>query len=464
MNTAVALNCDFDPATRRYNPTSPPQSAEEHARRMLERARQGLQVNQRRYEKATRRGRWDVVAESLGGIERAEQAIRRWQQELDRIRSSRGPYRFDDERDTLLDEATYLERGIHGYFPFSRGVYSRCRCRGLSSRRPMSRYGDDDLDAMIDEALRSRSGGGGGGSGGGRNGYQGSRLWCNLMDQAIAAINQARRNLDQLRPGMVLQGPELQRYRSALLLARRLIMQVRGALPENFRGRGRVVRHLNRAIHSTNQALSQNPVQRGPNPRRPQQRVVFNLPDVYLESALNEIREAQRLVCLRVFSRNDFDHEIDALLTGDDLDAMIDEALQLLPGGGGPGSGGPRPLSPWLDLLNQTVQALERAIGYLNSPDAPGSLDNTLNQIEMAEANLNLAGQEIQKVISGDRQTRVMDRLSNAAIRIQAASAAVVGESAFVPGGRSLIDPRTSLQGAISHIQAARNAVGLQLV
>jgi hypothetical protein len=167
---------------------------------------------------------------------------------------------------------------------------------------------------------------------------------------------------------------------------------------------------------------------------------------------------------LRVFSRNDFDHEIDALLTGDDLDAMIDEALQLLPGGGGPGSGGPRPLSPWLDLLNQTVQALERAIGYLNSPDAPGSLDNTLNQIEMAEANLNLAGQEIQKVISGDRQTRVMDRLSNAAIRIQAASAAVVGESAFVPGGRSLIDPRTSLQGAISHIQAARNAVGLQLV
>jgi hypothetical protein len=149
MDTTFDL--DFDLAT------PPPQTPEERAQRMLERARSGLQVNQQQYEKARRRQRWDRVADSLGRIERAEQAIRHWQQELVRIRSSRGPYRFEDEMDTLLDDTTYLERGVHGHFPFSRSMYGRRGYARPTARGPISRFADDDLDAMIDEAGRSRS-------------------------------------------------------------------------------------------------------------------------------------------------------------------------------------------------------------------------------------------------------------------------------------------------------------------
>jgi hypothetical protein len=56
-----------------------------------------------------------------------------------------------------------------------------------------------------------------------------------------------------------------------------------------------------------------------------------------------------------------------------------------------------------------------------------------------------------------------MDQLSNALIRIQAARAQASGSS-LIPGARSSIDPKVSIRGAIAHIRAARQAVGLQVL
>jgi hypothetical protein len=156
------------------------------------------------------------------------------------------------------------------------------------------------------------------------------------------------------------------------------------------------------------------------------------------------------------------DREIDALWSADDLDAMIDEALQALPGGRG---GRVRTaISPWPSLLNRTIQALQRAIGFLAPPITPRSLNNALYQIDGAEALLNAAAREVRRVMSGAQQTGVLNQLSNAATRIQAARSQARGRSAFVPGGRSFIDPGTSLRGAIEHIRYARDAVGLRSV
>jgi hypothetical protein len=155
------------------------------------------------------------------------------------------------------------------------------------------------------------------------------------------------------------------------------------------------------------------------------------------------------------------DHEIDALWSADDLDAMIDAALESLPGGRG---GRVRTdISPWPSLLNRTMQALQRAIGFLVPPITPRSLNNALYQIDGAEALLNSAGREIRRVMSGAQRTAVLDQLSNAVIRMQAARGQARGRSTLVPG-RSLIDPRMSLRGAIEHIRYARDAVGLRSI
>ena len=82
-----------------------------------------------------------------------------------------------------------------------------------------------------------------------------------------------------------------------------------------------------------------------------------------------------------------FDRGLDALWSADDLDAMIDAALESFPGGRG---GRVRTdISPWPGLLNRTVQALQRAIGFLAPPITPRSLNNALYQIDGAEALLN---------------------------------------------------------------------------
>ena len=131
------------------------------------------------------------------------------------------------------------------------------------------------------------------------------------------------------------------------------------------------------------------------------------------------------------------DHEIDAPWSADDLDVMIDEALESLPGGR---SGRVRTgISPWPSLLNRTIQALQRAMRFLTPPITPRSRNNALYQIDGATALLNAAAREVRRVMSGSQQTRVMNQLSNAATRIQAARGQVSGRSAFVPGGRSLI-------------------------
>jgi hypothetical protein len=151
------------------------------------------------------------------------------------------------------------------------------------------------------------------------------------------------------------------------------------------------------------------------------------------------------------------DREIDALWSRDELDAMIDEALQLFPGGSG---GRVRTdISPWPSLLNRSIAALRTAIRHLGPPLNTRLYNTALNE---AEALLNHTGQEVRRIMSGTRQTAVLDQLNNAAIRIQVARAQSRGRSAFVAGGRSLIDPRISLRGAIGHIQNARDAVGLR--
>jgi hypothetical protein len=156
------------------------------------------------------------------------------------------------------------------------------------------------------------------------------------------------------------------------------------------------------------------------------------------------------------------DHEIDALWSEDELDAMIDAALEALPGGRG---GRVRTdISPWPSFLNRTMEALRRAIGFLTPPITPSNLNNALAQIIRAEAFLSIAGREIRRVMSGAQRTAVLDQLSNAAIRMQAARGQARGSSTLIPGTRSLIDPRISLRGAIQHIRYARDAVGLRSI
>lgn len=263
MNAALDLNRAFDLATRRYNPTPSPQTAEDHARGMLERARQGLQVNQRRYEKARRRGCWDVVANSLGGIERAEQAIRCWQQQLDRIRSSQGPYRFEEEVDTLLDEATYLERGIHGYFPFTRCPPARCRHERRAVQYPKSHF-EDELYAMIDPAFQPQIIPGGGRS----SGYRGISNWLQYMTFAENYIFAALDFIRRLPRGTQMTDPELSQYRKTLL---RGLASIRAAKAEVRRvisreRQARVIPRLNQARKLIVRAVRQNPVREIPSP------------------------------------------------------------------------------------------------------------------------------------------------------------------------------------------------------
>jgi hypothetical protein len=151
------------------------------------------------------------------------------------------------------------------------------------------------------------------------------------------------------------------------------------------------------------------------------------------------------------------DDEIDALWSAGDLDTMIDEALQLLPGDRGRRVR--TDISPWPSLLNRSIQALRTAIRHLGPPLNTRMFTSVLNE---AEALLNDADRQMRRVMSGARQTAVLGQLNNAVIRIQAARAQASGSSAFIPGGRSLIDPGTSLRGAIEHIRNAQNAVGLR--
>jgi hypothetical protein len=146
------------------------------------------------------------------------------------------------------------------------------------------------------------------------------------------------------------------------------------------------------------------------------------------------------------------DDEIDALWSADDLDAMIG-----LPGGRG--GRVRRDISPWPSLMNRTIQALQKAIGFLTPPI---NLNSALGHINGAEALLNSAGREVRRVMSGAQLTAVLDQLSNAAIRIQAARKQAQGGSLI--GGISLLDPRMSLKVAIENIRYARDAVNLRLI
>lgn len=118
-----------------------------------------------------------------------------------------------------------------------------------------------------------------------------------------------------------------------------------------------------------------------------------------------------------------------------------------------------RAISSWPSLLKRAIQAIQNAMRHLVPPGNMRGFDIALLQ---AETFLENAMKEARKVMAGSRQFAVLDQLSNAVIRIQAARAQARGSSIF--GGRSLIDPKMSLYGAINHIQQARRAVGLATV
>jgi ABC-type transporter Mla subunit MlaD len=135
-------------------------------------------------------------------------------------------------------------------------------------------------------------------------------------------------------------------------------------------------------------------------------------------------------------------YEMDALGHADDLDTLIDAAS--------------RPTSPWPGLLNRARQSLQRAINHLNPPITPRSLNNALYQIDGAEALLNDAWREVNRVMTGTQKTRVLEYLSEANFTILEARAQARGESPFVPGARYLTNPITKLHGAIAHIRTAQ--------
>jgi hypothetical protein len=139
------------------------------------------------------------------------------------------------------------------------------------------------------------------------------------------------------------------------------------------------------------------------------------------------------------------------------LDTMIDQAFRVISGGRG---GRVRTdISPWESLMNQTIQAIQIAIRHLQSPRNLGMFYNALRQ---ATILLNRTGAEVRRAMSGSRQTAVLDQLGNAAVRLQAAGAQATGRS--ILGGRSFLDPATSLQTAIGNVRAARDAVGLRSI
>ena len=137
------------------------------------------------------------------------------------------------------------------------------------------------------------------------------------------------------------------------------------------------------------------------------------------------------------------------------MDAMTAPPFQPLSGGrrGSVRTG----VSSWPSLLKRAIQAIQTATQHLRPPTDIRRFDIALFQ---AESLLQNAMKEIRRVMSGSRQFAVLDQLGNAMVRIQAARAQARGASIY--GGRSLVDPRISLHGAINHIQQARQAVGLQ--
>lgn len=137
------------------------------------------------------------------------------------------------------------------------------------------------------------------------------------------------------------------------------------------------------------------------------------------------------------------------------MDAMTAPPFRSIPGGRK--GRVRRDISPWPSLLKRAMQAIQNAMRHLGPPLNSRDFDLALLQ---AETLLKNAMQEAKRVMSGARQSDVLDQLSNAVVRIQAARAQARGASIF--GGRSLIDPKISLHGAINHIQQARQAVGLQ--
>jgi hypothetical protein len=104
---------------------------------------------------------------------------------------------LDDAIDAFLEDGLRLERGVHGYHAFP----SKTNLRrsndlgaGLLVRGPERRFENDDLDAMIDEASRSR----GGPSGSPRR----TGDFLGLLRQVIQNLNTAIQNLRSSDPAI----------------------------------------------------------------------------------------------------------------------------------------------------------------------------------------------------------------------------------------------------------------------
>jgi hypothetical protein len=108
---------DYDAAIPPLPPSRPPPaSALEHARRMLDRALRGQAVNEARMRRAGGGGQdWGRASDLAGRALAAQRAAARWAQELQRLTSSQGPYRFDDDAfdDAYDDEVDAAMRLMH---------------------------------------------------------------------------------------------------------------------------------------------------------------------------------------------------------------------------------------------------------------------------------------------------------------------------------------------------------------
>jgi hypothetical protein len=156
--------------------------------------------------------------------------------------------------------------------------------------------------------------------------------------------------------------------------------------------------------------------------------------------------------------RDEFDNlDDDYDLFDEEVDALIDEAIQPPAIPGGQRGAARRTLSRWPRLLRLAESAIRTALNAFRTGQGPRVV---LNLIYQAEQNLNVAADEIGQVTGGERRSSALRAIDYAVTRLQFARNQLQGIS-IVPGGRSLTSPADSLRGALEWIGHARSAIGL---
>jgi hypothetical protein len=162
-----------------------------------------------------------------------------------------------------------------------------------------------------------------------------------------------------------------------------------------------------------------------------------------------------------------FDREIDALLSVDDLDAMIDEALQSPPsGGGGPGGSGAPRIQDFRNLLTTVIRILRQAIQHLRSTETRNQAVPLMGEAIRLLTNANLqvptflAGQEafIQRHLENiHREIHQAARLTSGDPRIPVMRGSTAIQSALNAAGRRGVSPlHNSLRELLRLLRVAR--------